>query len=199
MKTSLRSLSISGALVAVVACAGAASAQEAPVTAPDAIAEDRALAEAAMRLEGAFAEQFADGRLDRDALAPHVEAILAATPADARENVQAQIAQTLEVAEQILPEMTAEERQRIIALETPPRPVEASGEGIGTAEQGIILSPSLIGLRARLGFGGFGAFGFPFFFPRVFGLGTLGSFGLGVGTIGLPGLIGPLGLSSLIW
>jgi hypothetical protein len=79
-------------------------------------------AETTQKLEEAFSDQFVKGQIDRDALAPLVDDVLQAVPAEERSNVKAHIDDVIALGQQTAAQMTPEERAKLVA--TPP-----AGEG----------------------------------------------------------------------
>jgi hypothetical protein len=108
------------------------------------------VAETTMNLENAFAEQFVRGQIDRDALSPAIDEVIAAMPETARPKVQEHIDHVLQVGAQLASQMTPEQRAEAA---TPP-----SAEKIGKTEQAQLAAWGWPGFA---GWGGIGAFGFP--------------------------------------
>jgi hypothetical protein len=113
-------------------------------------AEQARLANATLKLERAFDDQFVSGAIDRTALSSPIDEVLRAMPEAARSKVQVHIQQVLQGAEKLADEMTPAQRAQATtapALET-----------IGRTQQAQI---GAWGWPGAAGWGGLGAFGFP--------------------------------------
>jgi hypothetical protein len=128
-------------------------------------AQQARLADATLKLERAFDDQFVHGAIDRTALSGPIESVLRAMPEEARPKVQTHIANILQGAEKLAAEMTPAQR----AEATVPPVLET----IGSTRQAQIAA---WGWPGAAGFGGLGAFGF----PGMFGYGT--GYGVGYGS-----------------
>jgi hypothetical protein len=114
------------------------------------------VAEATLNLENAFAEQFVRGKIDRNALSPAIDEVVAAMPEAARPKVQEHIDSVLQLGERLASQMTPEQRAEAAA---PP-----ASEKVGKTEQAQVAAWGWPGFA---GWGGIGAFGF----PAMFGVG----------------------------
>jgi hypothetical protein len=160
---------------------GAAQASE-PSPAEQAVSSTQQLiADTTQRLEKAFAEQFVKGQIDPAALAGPINDVVQAMPQASREQVQTHINDVLAHGQKLATEMTPE--QRTVVATAPAK------EEVGSTKQGII---GAWGWPGAMGWGGFGAFGFPgmglgWGAPGVGGWGSGLGYGLGLGW-GAPGL-----------
>jgi hypothetical protein len=123
------------------------------------------LADATLKLENAFNDQFVAGKIDRSALP--IDEVIQAMPEEARPQMSAHIDQVVAAGANLTARMTPE--QRTAAVAAPP------AESLGKTQQA-----QLAGWGCTAGWGGIGAFGFPAF----------GGFGLGFGGLGLGGFGG---------
>ncbi len=122
--------------------------------------DQKRIADATLKLEGAFNDQFVKGAIDRSALSAPIDEVLRAMPEAVRPRVQDHIAQVLEAAEKLAPQMTPAERARATA---PPAPEE-----VGEAQQAQVAA---WGWPGAAGWGGTGAFGFPSTYGYGYGSG----------------------------
>jgi hypothetical protein len=113
-------------------------------------AEQAQVADATLKLERAFDDQFVRGSIDPEALSGSIQDVLQAMPEAARPKVQAHIAQILQGGARLASEMTPSERAQATA--TP------ALETLGKTRQAQIAA---WGWPGAAGFGGLGAFGFP--------------------------------------
>jgi hypothetical protein len=143
------------------------------------------IAETTLKLEKAFGDQFAQGKIDRNALAGSIHDVVQAMPEAARPKVQSHIDQVIQAGEEALPKMTPEQRAEVA---TPP-----SAEKVGTTQQAWA---SAWGWPAYAGWGGLGAFGFPGMYSGTGLYGAGLGYGLGYGT-GLGW--GGLGTTGWFW
>ena len=106
-------------------------------------------AEATLKLENAFSDQFVRGAIDREALAGRIHDAVASFPEGARQEVQRHIDAVIAMGEQAASRMTPEQRAD---MAQPPEKLDKSQQdligGWGWGGRG-------------LGWGGMGAFGFP--------------------------------------
>jgi hypothetical protein len=119
--------------------------QASPESAP---AEQTRIADATLKLEGAFREQFVQGKIDRSALSKPIDEVVQAMPEAARPKVQEHIDQVLSRGAELAAQMTPEERAQ----------VSAAPEKVSSAQHAIV---SAWGWPNAAGWGGLGAFGFP--------------------------------------
>ncbi len=144
------------------------------------------LADASLKLENAFNDQFVAGKIDREALAGPIDDVLQAVPEGVRPHVSAHIDQVLAGGASLAARMTPE--QRTAAVAAPP------AESVGKTQQAQLVA---FGYPGAIGWGGYGAFGFPGYagfgyggygwgggFARGFSTGFGGACGLGCGGIG---------------
>ena len=118
------------------------------------------IADATLKLERAFDEQFVQGSIDRSALSGPIDEVLRAMPETVRPSVQVHIARVLDVAERLASQMTPEQR---VQVATPP-----ARESVGQSVQAQVAA---WGWPGAAGWGGYGAFGFP----------SYGGYGYGTG------------------
>jgi hypothetical protein len=108
------------------------------------------LADATLKLENAFNEQFAAGKIDRSALAGLIDDVLQATPEKARPQASAHIDHVLASGASLAARMTPEQRTTAVAA--------PSEESVGKTQQAQLVA---WGWPGAIGWGGFGAFAFP--------------------------------------
>jgi hypothetical protein len=125
------------------------------------------LADATLKLENAFDEQFVAGKMERSALAGLIDDVLQATPEKARPQASAHIDHVLAAGAALAARMTPEQRTAAVA---PP-----AAEAIGKTQQAQL---AVWGYPGAIGWGGFGAFAFPVTYAG-FGWGGYGAYGLG--------------------
>jgi hypothetical protein len=135
--------------------------------------EQQRLADAALKLDNAFTDQFKAGKIDRSALATHIDDVIQATPEKARPGMSEHIERVIAAGASLTARMTPEQRALAVAP-------AASPESIGKTQQAQLAAFGWGGLGAGWG-GGFGAFAFPAF---GLGFGGLGFGGLGFGGFG---------------
>jgi hypothetical protein len=145
-------------------------------------AQQQQVADSTLKLEGAFSDQFAHGKIDRSALAQPISDVLAAMPESARPKVKVHIEHVLQAAEKLSPQLTPEQRAAVVA---PPET-----EKVGKTQQAQLAT---WGWPGAMGWGGYGAFGFPAMYSLGWGAGWPGwGYGLGTGY----GAYGAYGASS---
>jgi hypothetical protein len=130
--------------------ARAADASEPSTQASPASGQQR-VADATLKLENAFSDQFARGKIDRTSLAGPIGEVLDAMPEAARPRVKEHIELVLQNGERLASQMTPEQRADAV---TPPQ-----AESVGKTAQAQVVAGW--GWGGMAGFGGFGAFGFP--------------------------------------
>ncbi len=133
------------------------ASEESPRVSPD----QQRLADAALKLENAFNDQFVAGTIDRSALAGPIDEVVQAAPEAARAKISAHIDRVLETGAALASRMTPEQRAAVV---TPP-------ENIGKTEQAQLVG---FGWPGAVGWGGLGAFGFPAGYGLGFGLNGVG-------------------------
>jgi hypothetical protein len=131
--------------------------------------EQQRLADATMKLENAFNDQFIAGKIDRSALAGAIDDVVQAAPESARPKMTAHIDQVLQAGAALASRMTPEQRTAAV---TPPQ-----AENIGKTQQAQLAA---WGYPGAIGWGGYGAFAFPVGYGLGYGLGGIG-YGLGYG------------------
>jgi hypothetical protein len=132
------------------------------------------LADATLKLENAFNEQFLAGKIDRSALAGPIDEVLQATPETIRPKASAHIDHVLAAGASLAARMTPEQRTAAVAA--------PAAESIGKTEQAQLVA---FGYPGAIGWGGFGAFAFPATYAS-FGYGAYGmGYGAGYGAYGL--------------
>jgi hypothetical protein len=137
--------------------------------------QQQRIADTTRQLESAFSDQFARGKVDRDALAKPISDVIDAMPESARPKVKEHIDKVLQEGEALVSKLTPEQR----AQATAPPPAEK----VGKTQEAIIAG---FGWPGFAGFGGFGAFGFPGAWNLGWGVGWPGwGLGWGLGGIGL--------------
>jgi hypothetical protein len=151
MRITYASAAVSAGLALAVTFGATAKAEQGALP-----AEQAQLADATLKLEKAFDDQFVQGTIDRDALSGPIQDVLQEMPEAARPKVQDHIGQILEGGAKLAAEMTPAERVQAVA---PP-----ALETIGKTRQAQIAA---WGWPGAAGFGGLGAFGF----PATFGFG----------------------------
>jgi hypothetical protein len=118
------------------------------------------IAQTTLKLENQFTEQFANGRIEREALQGAIDDVIQAMPEEARPKVEQHIADVLAVGDKLVSEMTAEQRA---AVTTPP-----SNEQTGEVHDTVVAW----GWPGAGTWGGYGAFAFPtMYFPYGYGAG----------------------------
>jgi hypothetical protein len=127
------------------------------------------LADATLKLENAFNEQFVAGKIDRSALAGPIDEVLQATPETIRPQASAHIDHVLAGGASLAARMTPEQRTAAVAA--------PAAESIGKTEQAQLVG---WGYPGAIGWGGYGAFGFP---ATYAGFGY-GGYGAGYGAYG---------------
>jgi hypothetical protein len=119
-------------------------------------AEQVQVADATLKLEKAFDDQFVRGTIDPEALSGPIQDVLQAMPEAARPKVQAHIAQILQGGARLASEMTPSERTQATA-----------SPALETLGRTRLAQIAAWGWPGAVGFGGLGAFGF----PAAFGFG----------------------------
>lgn len=125
-------------------------AQQQSASEPAANEGQARIADATLRLEKAFGDQFVQGSIDRSALSEPIDAVVQAMPEAVRPKVQEHIDQVIQSAVRLASQMTPAERTA--AATAPPL------ESLGKTQQAQIAG---FGWPAAAGWGGLGAFGFP--------------------------------------
>ena len=146
MKTTYLSVVLSAAVALGLAFSPAARAEASPN------AGQARIADATMKLENAFNEQFVHGSIDRGALSGPIYDVIQAMPEAARPNVQAHIERVVQAGARLASLMTPEQRAQVTASAAP--------ENLGATQQAQIAA---YGWPYAGGWGGYGAFGFPGF------------------------------------
>jgi hypothetical protein len=171
MNRKLSASAITAGLVVGIAMSGGtakaadSSAQE-PSSAQAAPAMDQQkIADTTQKLENAFSDQFVKGTIDPTALSGAVNDVVSAMPESARPKVKDHIALVLQTGAKVAAQLTPEQRAAVVA----PPPTEKLGK---TAQAQVVAW----GWPGMMGWGGFGAFGFP---------GMFGGWGWGVPGWGL--------------
>jgi hypothetical protein len=150
MKTKYMSVALTaGVALGLAFCPAARANAVAPQA--DESAQPR-IADATMKLEKAFNEQFVQGSIDRGALSAPIDDVLQAMPESARPHLQAHIEQVIQTAAGLASQMTPEKRAQVTASPPP--------EKLGATQQAQIAG---FGWPNAGGWGGYGAFGFPGF------------------------------------
>jgi hypothetical protein len=142
------------ALALALSCSARASAspgESESSGAPVAQASDAArIAEAALKLERAFSAQFVEGQVDRDALAPFVADAVRSMPEAVQPQVDSHIARVIDAGQRLASAMTPDQRAQLVAAR-PPRHAQIA-----------VVNPWGVPIgQDALGWGGFGAFGYP--------------------------------------
>ena len=144
MKTTYLSAALSAGVALSLAFCPAARAEASPN------AGQARIADATLKLEKAFNEQFVHGSIDRSALSGPIDEVIRAMPEAARPNVQAHIERVVQEGAGLAPLMTPEQRAQVTASPPP--------EKLGATQQAQIAA---YGWPYAGGWGGYGAFGFP--------------------------------------
>jgi hypothetical protein len=131
------------------------------------------IADATLKLENAFNDQFVAGKIDRSALAGHIDDVVEAMPEKDRPQISAHIDHVLAAGASLAARMTPEQRTAAV---TPP-----AAESVGETQQAQLAA------WGWPGFGGWGGYG-AFAFPATYGnLGWGANFGFGLGGLGWGG------------
>jgi len=132
------------------------------------------IADTTWKLESAFSDQFVKGHIDRAALAPLANDVVQAFPAAVQSQARAHIDTIIAKGEQAAAQMTQAQRTQ---LATPPAADKAG--------KGVLQLISSWGYPSYAGWGGFGAFGWPYT-GMNWGWNGLGWNGLSSGSWGWP-------------